>query len=118
MKTIFEGQVDSPKRINLLYDDVEQHYHVIVNITGTMAKRFMCNACNKSSASDATHRCEQTCRDCMARPPCVFTAVRIPVQRVIDISGAKHVSRTTHSLRRTRNLFASARDVAVPVERY
>ena len=31
---IFEGQVDSPKKINLLYDDVEQHYHVIVNIKG------------------------------------------------------------------------------------
>jgi len=34
---IFEGQVDSPKKINLLYDDVEQHYHVIVNIAGAMA---------------------------------------------------------------------------------
>ena len=35
---MFEGKVDSPKRINLLYDDVEQHYHVIVNITGAMTK--------------------------------------------------------------------------------
>ena len=43
---IFLGQVDSPKRINLLYDDVEQHYHVIVNITGSMAKGFMCNTSN------------------------------------------------------------------------
>jgi len=51
---IFEGQVDSPKRINLLYDDVEQHYHVIVNITGSMAKKYICNVCNKSSASVAT----------------------------------------------------------------
>jgi len=34
---MLEGQVDSPKRNNLLYDDVEQHYHVIVNITGAMA---------------------------------------------------------------------------------
>jgi hypothetical protein len=38
---MFEGQVDSPKRINLLYDNVERHYHVIVNITGAMAKRLM-----------------------------------------------------------------------------
>jgi len=75
---MFEGQVDSPKRINLLYDDVERHYHVIVNITCTMAKRFMCKACNKSCACDATHICNQTCDDCMARPPCAFSAVRIP----------------------------------------
>ena len=40
---MFEGQVDSPKRINPLYDDVEQHYHVIVNITGAMAKNYLCN---------------------------------------------------------------------------
>ena len=75
---MFEGQVDSPKRINLLYEDVERHYHVIVNITGAMAKRFMCKECNKSCASEATHRCDQTCGDCFARPPCAFTAVRIP----------------------------------------
>jgi len=61
---MFEGQVHSPKKIKLLYDDVEQHYHVILNITGAMAKRFMCNACNKSSAIEATNRCEQTCSDC------------------------------------------------------
>jgi hypothetical protein len=42
---IFEGHVDSPKKINLLYDDVEQHYHVIVNITGAMTKKYICNAC-------------------------------------------------------------------------
>ena len=31
---MFEGQVDSAKRINLIYKDVERHYHVIVNLTG------------------------------------------------------------------------------------
>ena len=36
---IFEGQVVSTKKISLIYDDVEQHYHVIVNITGAMAKK-------------------------------------------------------------------------------
>jgi len=74
---IFERQVDSPKKINLLYDDVEQHYHVIVNITGAMTKRFICNACTKSCASAATHHCEQTCSDCMAIPPCAFTGDRL-----------------------------------------
>jgi len=51
---IFEGQVDSPKKINLLYDDVEKHYHVIVNITGAMAKMYVCNAC-KNRARVMSH---------------------------------------------------------------
>jgi hypothetical protein len=38
----FDGQVESEKRINLLYDEAEHHYHVITNITGAMAKRYMC----------------------------------------------------------------------------
>jgi len=38
---MYEGQVDTPKKINLLYDDVEQHYHVIGNITGAMANRIV-----------------------------------------------------------------------------
>jgi hypothetical protein len=37
---MFEEQVDSPTQINLVYDDVERHYHVIVNITGAMAKKY------------------------------------------------------------------------------
>jgi len=35
---MFEGQVDSCKRLNLLNDDIERHYHVITNVTGAMAK--------------------------------------------------------------------------------
>jgi len=35
---IFDGQVQSEKRINLLYDETERHYHVICNITAAMAK--------------------------------------------------------------------------------
>jgi len=75
---MFERQVDCPKRINLLSDDVERNSYVIVNITGAMAKRFMSKACNKSCASEATLICNQTCSDCMARPTCAFSAVRIP----------------------------------------
>jgi len=41
----FEGQVDSPKQINLLYDDVERHYSVIVNLTRAIARRYVCKAC-------------------------------------------------------------------------
>ena len=45
----FDGQVKSEKRINLLYDDVDRHYHVITNVTGAMARRYVCKACNKGS---------------------------------------------------------------------
>ena len=34
---MFDGQVDSPKRNNLLYIDIERNYHVIGNITGATA---------------------------------------------------------------------------------
>ena len=45
---MFEGRVESSKRLNLLYDDVERHYHVITNLTGAMGRRNVCKACNKS----------------------------------------------------------------------
>ena len=52
---MFEGQVGSSKRIHLLYDDVTRHYHVIANLTGVMAKRYVCKACNKGCRNDVTH---------------------------------------------------------------
>ena len=45
---IFEGRVESAKRLNLLYNDVEKHYHVITNLRSAMARRYVCKACNKS----------------------------------------------------------------------
>jgi hypothetical protein len=42
---MFDSQVATPQRINLLYDD--RHYHVITNVTAAMAKGYVCTACNK-----------------------------------------------------------------------
>jgi hypothetical protein len=75
---IFEGQVDSTKRFNILYDNVERHYHVITNLTCVMARKFMCKGCNMPCTSDVTHACDQTCRDGKACPPCAFSVVIIP----------------------------------------
>ena len=36
---MFESQVESSKRINLLYDDFTRHYNLITRLTGAMAKR-------------------------------------------------------------------------------
>ena len=38
---MFDGQTNCTKRINLLYDDVTKHYHVINSLTGAMAKKYV-----------------------------------------------------------------------------
>jgi hypothetical protein len=75
---IFEGRVDSPTRINLLYDEVTRHYHVIGSQTDAMAKQFVCKGCGKNCRRDSTHTRYQTCSDCMASPPCWVSGVQIP----------------------------------------
>jgi hypothetical protein len=57
---ILDGQVTSEKRINVLYDDVNHHYHVITNLTGAMAKLHVCKGCNKGCRSDVKHKCQET----------------------------------------------------------
>jgi hypothetical protein len=41
VRVLFEGYVETSDRINLLYDDTTHHYHVIGNLTGAMAKKFV-----------------------------------------------------------------------------
>ena len=77
---IFEDQVTFEKRVNLLYDEDNRHYHVITHLTGAMSKRYICEACNQSCRSGVTHRCREKCTDCMAISLCVCTDVRIPCQ--------------------------------------
>jgi len=61
----------------LLYDDVIKHYRVIANLTGAMVKRYVCKGCNNGCRSDVTHKCQDTCNDCMSTPPCVYAQIRI-----------------------------------------
>jgi len=75
---MFEGQVDSTKRLNILYDDVERHYHVITSLTGDMARKFVRKVCKKACASDVKKACDQMFSDCMACRPCAFSGVTIP----------------------------------------
>jgi hypothetical protein len=71
---IFEGQNASEKRIYLLYDEVTRQNHVIANLTGAMAKRYVCEGCGKSQ----THKSNKSCTDCMSTPSCALSEVRIP----------------------------------------
>jgi hypothetical protein len=90
---MFEGQVETSDRINLLYDYKTRHY-VKGNLTGAMAQKKVCNACGKGCESGSMHTCDQKCSDCMASPPCVLAMVRIQCA-VIDIFEVSHVSPTT-----------------------
>ena len=77
---MFDGQVDSEKRINLVCDDVQHHFHVINNITGALSRKYFCKGCNKGCAKGETHKCQETCSDCMSVPPCPYDNVRIPCE--------------------------------------
>jgi hypothetical protein len=71
---VFDGQVESEKRPNLLFDDVTCHYHGITNVTGAMAKRYVCKGCGKGCdyRDDVKHKCDQECSDCMSISQCAF----------------------------------------------
>ena len=75
---MYQGHVESGKRINLLFDEVTRHYHVIGNLIGAMAKRYVCEGCNKGCRYGASHTCEQTCSDYMVSPPFKYAGPRIP----------------------------------------
>ena len=78
---MFEGRVESAKRLNLLYDDVERHYHVITNLTDAKVSRYICKACNKSCSRIMSHVCDQTCSDCMVSRPFAFEDIYIPCEK-------------------------------------
>jgi hypothetical protein len=74
----YDGRVDSEGRLNLLYDDVTRHYHVITSLTGAMAKNYVCRGCSKGFDIGGTQECEHACSDYMAVPLCSFSGTRIP----------------------------------------
>jgi len=69
---MFDGQVDSEKRINLVYDDSQRHFHVINNVTAALSQRYVCKGCNRGCRRGVTHRCRETCSDCLSVPPCPY----------------------------------------------
>ncbi len=55
MTKLFEGRVETTERLDLLYDEVTRHYHVIGNLTAAMARKYVSKACGKGCRSDASH---------------------------------------------------------------
>jgi hypothetical protein len=60
---MFDGQVESENRINLLYKEVS-HFHVIWNLTGALSRKYACKGCNRECDSGVTHKCQEMCSDC------------------------------------------------------
>jgi len=68
------------KRINLVYDDVNRYYHVINNLTGAMAKGYVCRGSNKGCERRVTRKCGEKCSDCKSVLPCTFAEERVPCE--------------------------------------
>jgi hypothetical protein len=92
---MFDGHVETEKRLNLLYDDVSKHYHVIGNLTGALSRKYVCKGCNKGCDSGVTHKCFETCSDCMSVPPCPYADYESRARRATDSLEVARVSINT-----------------------
>jgi hypothetical protein len=92
---MYQGHVEFDKRINLLFDEITRHYHVIGNLTGAMAKRYVCECCEQGCEYGVVHTCEQASSDCMERHPCKYAGPRILVTCETDTLAVRHASITT-----------------------
>jgi len=99
---MFERQVDSFKRINLLYDDVEKYYHVITKFTAATVRSYVSKACIESCTNDVTHVCDHTCSDCKTSPHAPSPIFAIPATNVTDISEVARVSLTSRNTPRKK----------------
>ena len=79
---MFDGQVATPQRRNLLYDG--QHYHVITNLTGAGDKKYVCHALTEV-AGGARSTCDASCDACFAITPASTAMSRSPATSVTDI---------------------------------
>ena len=68
-KIMFEGRVEAAESLNLLYDEVTRHYHVIGKLTAAMARGYMCETCGKGCfATWCTHVIRHVAPAWRARP--------------------------------------------------
>jgi hypothetical protein len=108
------GQVDSSLRLNLVYDEVTCQYHEIASLTCALVKQFVCNACGKGRRRDAIHKCNQTCSDYTASPPCYPRGFQSLVWNATITLGTIRVSTTIRGNTETRRLSASGSAADLP----
>ena len=82
---MIEEQVDSSKRINLLYYDIERHYHVIVKLTGALVRRYVLKHVTKH-AELTTHTAVTKCATIVCLDlHAPFPPYESPAPNVIDV---------------------------------
>jgi len=67
-RDMFIGNSCSAKKLHLLYDQDNEHYNVITNLKGAMAKKYTCNGCD--TLYDFGHKCDKVCSLFTATPTC------------------------------------------------
>jgi hypothetical protein len=89
---MIDGQVDSNTPINFPYDNVIRHFHVITNLTGAMAQRYICNWCNNGCKRGVTHKCDVSCSELRPSPHVYPTQIaELHVTTVRDISEVERI---------------------------
>jgi hypothetical protein len=109
---MYDGQFDSPRRINLLYDEETKHYHVINSLTGAMVKKYVFKACNKGCDRGVTHTSDHTCSDCMESPPSCRREIESPVMNATDSLGLSMFRQSQTVGRKQESVSARERDTA------
>lgn len=67
-RVMFSRNSFSTKKLQLLYDRDNEHYNVITNLKGAMAKQYISNGCD--TLYDKTHKCDKDCSLCTATSQC------------------------------------------------
>jgi len=74
---MFDGQVESEKRIKLLYDEALPFDKQFIRCPYS---KVCLQRINKGCECGVTHMCQETCSDCMSVPPCPYAEGRIPCE--------------------------------------
>lgn len=77
---MLDGKVQTDRGINLLYHEVERHYHVTVNIKIAMANTYVCKELNKGCRRTWHINANKSVVVCVAVTPCLSADVRIPCE--------------------------------------
>ena len=105
---MFDDQVETEKRINLLYDEVSKHYHLMNSVTDALSRKYVCKGCNKGCERGVTHRCQERCRDYVSSAMSIRRCSN-PVRDVIDSLGVAHVLINTRRRSWEKSLYANRR---------
>jgi len=100
----FDGQGKSEKRINLVYDDVKRHYHVINNLTGwrdNMYAEVVIKSVDVARRISAERRVASAGRFLHVRSPKNESRAR-PVTEILEVVRvSKNIRRTNWKVRQS-----------------